>query len=280
MLFALIAALHHTRLDAKTAFTTIAILALVTHPANMIMTIVPRAVAAFANIERIQSYLLERSRVDQRKVSRGTSQAPETEGQPIAISLSDVTVLFDDSATPTLRGISMALPKGSATICSGPTGSGKSTLAKTILGEICPTAGEVKVSSVCIGYCDQKAWIPTGTVKEIVCAFEDKVDAQLYQDALRASCLDHDLERLPNGDATIIGSRGINLSGGQRQRLVSRVLSRECVILIVTRLWPVCCIRGHRLLFSTIHLVLWMETRKTASSTISLGQMGGSEEQE
>ena len=27
----------------------------------------------------------------------------------------------------------------------------------------------------------------------------------------------------PNGDATIIGTRGVNLSGGQRQRLVSRL---------------------------------------------------------
>ena len=32
ILFALIAATHHTQLDAKTAFTTLAILALVTHP--------------------------------------------------------------------------------------------------------------------------------------------------------------------------------------------------------------------------------------------------------
>ncbi|PWI72127.1 multidrug resistance-associated protein [Purpureocillium lilacinum] len=49
VLFALVAAAQGVQLDAKTTFTTTAILAVVTHPANMIMTIVPRAIAALAN---------------------------------------------------------------------------------------------------------------------------------------------------------------------------------------------------------------------------------------
>ncbi|KAF7553306.1 hypothetical protein G7Z17_g3696 [Cylindrodendrum hubeiense] len=44
-------------LDVATVFTTVAALAVVTHPANMIMTIVPRAVASLANFDRIQEYL-------------------------------------------------------------------------------------------------------------------------------------------------------------------------------------------------------------------------------
>jgi len=36
-------------LDADTVFTSVALLAMVTHPANMIMTIIPRAVASLAN---------------------------------------------------------------------------------------------------------------------------------------------------------------------------------------------------------------------------------------
>jgi ABC-type multidrug transport system fused ATPase/permease subunit len=46
------------------------------------------------------------------------------------------------------------------------------------------------------------------------------VDQVLYEEALRTCCLDYDLQRLPKGDKTVVGSRGVNLSGGQRQRLV------------------------------------------------------------
>lgn len=56
-------------LDTETAFTAVAILGMVTHPANMVMTIVPRIVAAFASFERIQAFLTDESRSDERDVA-------------------------------------------------------------------------------------------------------------------------------------------------------------------------------------------------------------------
>ncbi|TIC97218.1 Canalicular multispecific organic anion transporter 1 [Colletotrichum higginsianum] len=54
VLFVLVASLKGSALDTETAFTTTALLGLVTHPANMIMSIVPQAIGSLAAFERIQ----------------------------------------------------------------------------------------------------------------------------------------------------------------------------------------------------------------------------------
>ncbi|QLI66506.1 ABC multidrug transporter B [Metarhizium brunneum] len=217
VLYAMLAASRGERLDTKTAFTTVAILSLVTHPANMMMTIFPKFVGIMANVDRIQSFLLEPSRVDCRKIIDG-SQFTETENCT-GIRLDDVTVKFKSTTAATLKHINLNLPKHSITACAGPTGCGKTTLAKTILGEVSPVQGIVTVSSRRIAYCDQRVWIPIGTIRDIICTFATKVDESLYQEALRVCCLDYDLQRLPDGDRTVVGSQGVNLSGGQRQRI-------------------------------------------------------------
>ncbi|KAI1499120.1 putative ABC transporter [Biscogniauxia marginata] len=67
-IFAVLSSARGRDLDTETAFTTVAILSMITHPANMIMTIVPRAVAALAGLGRIQAFLLRPSL----QASRGT----------------------------------------------------------------------------------------------------------------------------------------------------------------------------------------------------------------
>ncbi len=81
MLYAALAAAGGTSLDTRTAFTTVAVVALVTHPANMVMTMVPRALASLACFERIQAYLLEPSREDRRgEIGPSSEDAEGTNG--------------------------------------------------------------------------------------------------------------------------------------------------------------------------------------------------------
>lgn len=220
MVFALVARLQGSQMDVSTAFTTVAILALVTEPANMIMTIVPKAFATSANFERIQAYLLEPSRKDKRQVSSRLSDMPSTGVTEAAVDIDGVTIESPSSNKVLLQDIKLILHRGSTTACSGAVGSGKSILAKAILGEIAPSEGKITITFASIGFCDQQAWLPTGTVKQIICGFSMAIDGERYEAAIHACCLDHDLRTFPNGDSTIVGSRGINLSGGQRQRLV------------------------------------------------------------
>lgn len=206
-------------LDTETAFTTMAILSMVTHPANMIMTIVPRAVAAFAGFERIQSFLLQKSLED----SRGPlSKCPindlsRSPAPGFAIQIRELQIGHE---SPILESISIEVAAASFTILSGPTGSGKSTLLRAILGEVAISYGSIGLSTRRIAYCAQKPWLPNGTIKEAIYGASDQNCDEWYHEIIKTCCLDHDFENLPDGDRTQIGSRGLNLSGGQRQRVV------------------------------------------------------------
>ncbi|PTB62192.1 P-loop containing nucleoside triphosphate hydrolase protein [Trichoderma citrinoviride] len=231
VLFALVARWNGTVLDAETAFTTTALLGLVTHPANMIMSIIPEAVGSLAAFERIQQYLLQPPRHDQRVLLKKLNE--HSNDDTPAISLEQVTIQISPSAPPILSNISLVVKKGSIVICSGPVGSGKSTLAKALIGELPLSSGTISVSSKRIGSCEQVSWLPSGTIKEAIIGFTPD-DPDWYNQVVRLCCLDEDIATLPQGHRTLIGSRGLNLSGGQRQRVaLARAIYARCDIVVL-----------------------------------------------
>ncbi len=129
---------------------------------------------------------------------------------------------------PTLRNISLAIPKGSLTVIVGAVGSGKSSLLCGLLGEMKRQKGSIVLSGS-IGYCPQHAWIQNASVKENV-LFGRTYDKQRYEQAIKVAALTKDLEVstnafdalllcdvvlrvyaltqiLPDGDETEIGER-------------------------------------------------------------------------
>lgn len=231
VLYALLATLNGSTLDTGTAFTTTALLGLVTHPANMIMTIVPQAVGSLAAFERIQQYLLQPPRRDERLVLKKTDDAPLESSS--AIRMENVTIRTTPSMPPVLTNINIDINKGSIVMCSGPVGSGKTTLAKALMGEVPTAGGTIAVFSKCIGYCAQSPWLPSGTLKEAICGFSPG-EPTWYDQVVRLCCLDEDFSTLPQGDETQIGSRGLNLSGGQRQRVaLARAVYARCEVVVL-----------------------------------------------
>lgn len=204
-------------LDTETAFTAAALLGLVTHPANMIMTIIPQAVGSIASFERIQQYLLSPQRHDHRMRLNTAGDMLDTT-LPI-IHLKNVTIRETLSKPPLLTDINLSINEGSIVVCSGSVGSGKTTLARCLTGELPITSGEISVQSKSIAWCEQLPWLPIGTLKQAVCGYSPE-NPGWYEEVIRLCCLEDDLSVLLNGDSTVIGSRGLNLSGGQRQRVV------------------------------------------------------------
>lgn len=66
-----------------------AILSMVTHPANMVMTIVPRAVASLAGFDRIQAFLLRPSLYDYRGKLLNTSNSDDYSWDPATSHLTE-----------------------------------------------------------------------------------------------------------------------------------------------------------------------------------------------
>ncbi|TDL28197.1 ABC transporter [Rickenella mellea] len=116
-----------------------------------------------------------------------------------------------------IKNATFQVPRGSLCAIVGPVGSGKSSLLQGIIGEMRRTAGSVKFGGT-VGYCPQSAWIQNATIRENVC-FGRPFDEVRYWKAIKDSCLEPDLNLLPNGDMTEVGEKGISLSGGQKQRL-------------------------------------------------------------
>ncbi|KAK4473859.1 hypothetical protein MN116_003190 [Schistosoma mekongi] len=114
----------------------------------------------------------------------------------------------------------------------GSVGSGKSSLLQTILGELPFLSGKV-CRSPSIAYLPQVAWIFPGTIRQnILCHLP--FDSERYASVLKATNLNIDLSRFPDGDKTYVGERGSGLSGGQKARIaLARVAySRQEILLL------------------------------------------------
>lgn len=196
---------------------------MVTHPANMVMTIIPRAVAALSGFERIQAFLLRPSLEDARMLLPRSDIFDEKRDAGIAIRLQQVRIGHET----TIQGnVNLEIPLGSFTIISGSTGSGKSVLLRAMLGEVPSITGSIALSTRRIAYCAQSVWLPNGTIKAVIqgddppSGIMGREDEAWYREVIRTCCLTQDVDSLPNGDKSLVGTRGMNLSGGQRQRVV------------------------------------------------------------
>ncbi|GMH35448.1 hypothetical protein BSKO_03316 [Bryopsis sp. KO-2023] len=120
----------------------------------------------------------------------------------------------------TLKDISLAVEPGELLGVAGRVGSGKSSLLSALLGEMQFDEHLATGVTMCgrVAYVSQVPWVKAGTVRENI-VFGQPFDEEKYQTVIEACALLPDIQRLPAGDATELGERGINLSGGQKARL-------------------------------------------------------------
>jgi len=217
-------------LSTAQAFSSLALMQIVNGPLSMLLYAVPLSMSSFGTFQRIQDFLQKDRFEDHRPLL--DDQIPLLESTESAVKIKDV--VLDIKREPQPAAVNFVASRGSITMISGPVGCGKSTLLKSVLGELQPKSGRIHVSTPYIGYCSQTPWLLNTTLRKNIIganAFEEA----WYKRILDICNLNLDISQLPDGDETLLGSRGVTVSGGQKHRIVSLRGKIHCSITFTNR---------------------------------------------
>ena len=162
------------------------------------------------------------------------------------IELRDVCFRYADGEPDVIAGCSFVVEAGESVAIVGPSGCGKTTLLKLMLGVQAPRAGEILVGGVplqqlglarwrdMIGTVMQDEGLFAGTIADNICFFDVEPDMAWIAECARLASVDAEIEAMPMGYHSLVGSLGASLSGGQRQRLLlARALYKRPRILFL-----------------------------------------------
>ena len=197
--------------------------------------------------------LLERGRASMERLNHIFDTIPDVKDEPQGVADFEVegsiefrNLNFAYNGTPTLRNISLAIPKGKTVAIVGATGSGKSTLVQLIprlynappnsifIDGVAIERIPIEVLRRAIGFIPQDTFLFGETIRENIAFGVESASDAAVQRAAEISHIDGDVQAFPNKYQTVVGERGITLSGGQKQRTaISRAVIRDPKILIL-----------------------------------------------
>ncbi|MCO5124065.1 MAG: peptidase domain-containing ABC transporter [Rhizobacter sp.] len=156
------------------------------------------------------------------------------------LSLRDVSFRYAEGEPEVLSGLSLEIEPGESVAIVGPSGCGKTTLLKVMLGMHTPDAGEITVGGArleqiglarwrdMIGTVMQDEPLFAGSIADNICFFDVEPDLAWVEECARRASVNEEIDVLPMGYHTLIGSMGATLSGGQKQRiLLARALYKR-----------------------------------------------------
>lgn len=151
-----------------------------------------------------------------------------------------------DGKNMALSNVFADIKSGQTVAFVGPSGSGKSTLANIISRFFDTQSGSVMIGGVdvrdipktelmnTVSFVFQNSkLIKTSILENVRLAKPDASDNEVMQALRAAQCMDI-IEKLPNRENTIIGTKGVYLSGGEQQRIaIARAMLKNAPIIIL-----------------------------------------------
>ncbi len=155
------------------------------------------------------------------------------------------SVTFKYNRDYVFKNATAVIKKGDFVAITGISGIGKSTLLKLLLGVVYPQEGTIKIvtedsekqvdrnTRSLFSYVPQGNMLLSGTLREnITFMCKEKSDEEIER-AVKLSCSDDFVSRLPDGLETVVGERGLGLSEGQIQRIaIARAILYDAPIIL------------------------------------------------
>ncbi|KAK7425994.1 hypothetical protein QQZ08_007576 [Neonectria magnoliae] len=255
-------------MDAGIVFSALAFFLLLRTPLQALPTALSAIADARAALERLAIFMLASDTEPTRNPAQDSEPSEKThEASPadVVVQVEDAIFAYHDdealmaddadASPPEVNGphatgaqsrtqrlrLDLFVVKENQLVCIvGPVASGKSSVLGALLGDMQLIQArslrlnlETSLSSSQLALAPQTAWLLSETVRENI-VFGRPLDLGWYDEVLTRCCLHQDLERLPDGDMTVVGEMGVSLSGGQKQRIsLARAIYGKSPLLLL-----------------------------------------------
>ncbi|CAG8907277.1 unnamed protein product [Penicillium egyptiacum] len=223
---------HDGSILSAQAFTSLALISLLTNPLLIFCQAMPALWQAVACFARIETYCGEGTALSAKYEEEVQPSLTSEKFYPLLISFKNANIAWSWKKNSVLCNLNVNIYQG-ITIIVGPVGCGKSTLIESILHQHMVKNGSRTASFSRAAYCPQTPWIRNDTIRNNIIGFLE-FDQTWYDITCTVCGLQEDLDALAEGDMHLAGSDGISLSGGQKQRiaLARAVYSKLDVVIL------------------------------------------------
>lgn len=209
-------------LTPEIAFVSLTLFNQLRQPMSTVADLISQTVQVSVSNNRLKHFLVSEELADyveKLPIEDGSSSPPTfTYYQNNAIVAENASFSWDRTdSQPVLHSLSFTIPRQKLVLIVGTVGSGKSSILMALLGEMMKLYGRIGVYGR-LAYVSQQPWVQNNSVKNNI-LFGNVPDEYFYNRVINCCALKHDIDILPQGDATEIGEKGINLSGGQKARI-------------------------------------------------------------